>query len=164
MIVLDYLPIRIVEGKGFSKLMSIIAPEFKIPSRNTVKSRIEKSYSDKKESLIKELNLIDSVSLTSDTWTSNATKSFLTVTEHHIDKDWTLQSNVLVTREMPERHAGENLSERLKSTISEFELDGKIVSSVHDNASEKCDFDDMRCFGHTMLGNTRYCQTYFTCS
>lgn len=79
MIILDYLPIRIVEGKGFSKLMSIIAPEFKIPSRNTIKSRIEKSYSDKKESLIKELNLIDSVSLTSDTWTSNATKSFLTV-------------------------------------------------------------------------------------
>ncbi|CAG2204924.1 unnamed protein product [Mytilus edulis] len=177
MIILDYLPIRIVEGKGFSKLMSIIAPEFKIPSRNTIKSRIEKSYSDKKESLIKELNLIDSVSLTSDTWTSNATKSFLTVTEHHVDKDWNLQSNVLVTREMPERHTGENLAERLKSTISEFELDGKIVSSVHDNArnmncaSEKCDFDDMRCFGHTIqlcikpcLGNTRYCQTYFTCS
>ncbi|XP_063399690.1 E3 SUMO-protein ligase ZBED1-like [Mytilus trossulus] len=139
MIVLDYLPIRIVEGKGFSKLMSIIAPEFKIPSRNTIKSRIEKS-----------------VSITSDTWTSNATKSFLTVTEHHVDKDWNLQSNVLVTREMPERHTGENLSERLKSTISEFELDGKIVSSVHDNArnmncaSEKCDFDDMRCFGHTI--------------
>ncbi|XP_063419479.1 zinc finger BED domain-containing protein 4-like [Mytilus trossulus] len=76
--------------------------------------------------------------------------------EHHVDKDWNLQSNVLVTREMPERHTGENLAERLKSTISEFELDGKIVSSVHDNArnmncaSEKCDFDDMRCFGHTI--------------
>ncbi|CAC5419952.1 unnamed protein product [Mytilus coruscus] len=45
---------------------------------------------------------------------------------------------------MPEHHTGENLSERLKSTVSEFELDGKIVSSVHDNArnvnfaSEKC--------------------------
>ncbi|CAC5362846.1 unnamed protein product [Mytilus coruscus] len=57
---------------------------------------------------------------------------------------------------MHERHTGENLSERLKSTDSEFELDGKIVSSVHDNArnmncaSEKCDFEDMKCFVHTI--------------
>jgi hypothetical protein len=38
MIVLDYLPLCIVEGRGFTKLMKIIAPEFKIPSRNTIKS------------------------------------------------------------------------------------------------------------------------------
>ncbi len=92
MIVLDYLPIRIVEGRGFSKLMSIISPEFKIPSRNTVKSRIEKAYGDKKEKLKTELSQIDSVSLTTDTWTSNATKSFITVTEHHVDNNWSMQS------------------------------------------------------------------------
>jgi hypothetical protein len=44
MIVLDYLPLRIVEGRGFTKFITIIAPEFKIPSRNTIKSRIEKIY------------------------------------------------------------------------------------------------------------------------
>ena len=77
MIVLDYLPLRIVEGPGFTKLMTNIAPEFKIPSRKTIKSRMEKAYCDKKEKLITELDQIEYVSLTTDTWTSNSTKSFI---------------------------------------------------------------------------------------
>ena len=47
----------IVEGRGFTKLMTIFIPEFKIPSRNTIKSQIEKVYCDKKENLITETNL-----------------------------------------------------------------------------------------------------------
>jgi hypothetical protein len=113
MIVLDYLPLCIVEGRGFTKLMKIIAPEFKIPSRNTIKSRIEKVYCDKKGKLITELDQIEYVSLTTDTWTSNSTISFITVTDHHIDHKWDLQTNVLVTREMPDRHTGENLADKL---------------------------------------------------
>ena len=67
MIVLDYWPLRIVERRGFTKLITIIAPEFKIPSRNTIKSRIEKEYCDKKKK-ITELDRIEYVSLTTDTW------------------------------------------------------------------------------------------------
>jgi hypothetical protein len=37
MVVLDYMPLKLVEGKGFLNLMSILAPDYKIPSRNTVK-------------------------------------------------------------------------------------------------------------------------------
>lgn len=91
------------------------------------------------------------MSITTDTWTSNSTRSFITVTEHHIDHKWDLHSNVLVTREMPERHTGENLAENLKSTVSEFKLDGKISTTVHDNArnmicaSEKCNWDNLNC-------------------
>ena len=36
--------------------MTIFAPEFKIPSRNRIKSQIEKVYCDKKENLITELD------------------------------------------------------------------------------------------------------------
>lgn len=88
MIALGYLPLRIVEGRGFTKFMTIIAPEFKIPSRNTIKSRMEKVYCDKKEKLITELDQIEYVSLTTDMWTSNSTKCFITVIEHHIDHKW----------------------------------------------------------------------------
>lgn len=53
--------------------MTIFAPELKIPSCNTIKSRIEKVYCNKKEKLITELDQIEYVSLTTDTWTSNST-------------------------------------------------------------------------------------------
>jgi hypothetical protein len=37
MVELDYMPLKLVEGKGFLNLMSILAPDYKVPSRNTVK-------------------------------------------------------------------------------------------------------------------------------
>ena len=48
MVVLDYMPLKLVEGKGFLNLMSILAPDYKVPSRYTVKSRIEMMYCDMK--------------------------------------------------------------------------------------------------------------------
>ena len=58
---------------------------------------------------------------------------------------------------MPERHTGENISLKLQSIISEFELDGKVAISVHDNARNMeaagvmCpDWIDFGCFGHTL--------------
>jgi len=157
MVVLDYMPLKLVEGKGFLNLMSILAPDYKVPSRNTVKSRIEMMYCDRKEKFISDLKEVETVSLTTDTWTSNATKSFITVTEHHINESWNLQSNVLLTREMPERHTGENLVNKLKSAVSECNLDGKVSTVVHDNARNinsagvKCpEWDDLNCFGHTI--------------
>ncbi|CAG2240412.1 unnamed protein product [Mytilus edulis] len=129
MIILDYLPIRIVEGKGFSKLMSIIAPEFKIPSRNTIKSRIEKSYSDKKESLIKELNLIDSVSLTSDTWTSNATKSFLTVQNITLTKTG-IYSQIFALNHAWEIPAIAKLTSRARKLVGHFKHSTTITAEM----------------------------------
>ena len=38
MIVQDYMPLRIVEGSGFKNLMSLIAPEYSVLSRNTIKA------------------------------------------------------------------------------------------------------------------------------
>ena len=58
---------------------------------------------------------------------------------------------------MPERHTGENLANKLKSAVSECNLDGKVSTVVHDNArnknsvGEKCpEWDDLNCFEHTM--------------
>ena len=70
MIVLDFRPLSLVEGKGFLKLMSVVAPDYKVPIRNTIKSRIEKIYDDQKPVLVRNLEDVDSISLTTDTWTS----------------------------------------------------------------------------------------------
>jgi hypothetical protein len=48
MVILDYMPLKLVEGKGSLNLMSILAPDYKVPSRNTVTSRIEMMYWDMK--------------------------------------------------------------------------------------------------------------------
>lgn len=65
MVVFDYMPLQMVEGKGFKKLMSIVAPNYNIPYRNTKKSRIEKVYEDRKSALLGELDRVDTVALAS---------------------------------------------------------------------------------------------------
>ena len=81
---------------------------------------------------------LHSVSLTTDTWTSVATESYITVTEHHLTDNWDMKSNVLCTRTMPERHTGENIANKLRSIVSEFDLDGKIDTCVHDSCRTNC--------------------------
>ena len=73
MVVQDYMPLRIVEGSGFKNLMSLIAPEYSILSRNTIKARIDKVYDEEKSKLLVELRDVETVALTTDTWTSNST-------------------------------------------------------------------------------------------
>lgn len=93
-----------------------------------------KHYDEEKVYLVKEFGKIDSMSLTTDTWKSGATESYITVTENHINSEWEMRSNVLLTREMPERHNADNLVSKLQSCMSEFGLSDKIVTVVHDNA------------------------------
>jgi hypothetical protein len=59
--------------------MSVGAPDYKVPTRNTIKSRIEKTYDEQKAILVRNLEDVDSISLTTDTWTSHANKSYITV-------------------------------------------------------------------------------------
>ena len=54
MVVLDYIPLSIVEGDGFRNLMEIVAPDYTVPCRNTIRSRIVKRYDDEKISLTSE--------------------------------------------------------------------------------------------------------------
>ncbi|CAC5392920.1 unnamed protein product [Mytilus coruscus] len=75
MVVKDYLPLSFVEGDGFLNLMNIVAPEYKVPTRITIKSRIAKLYDEQKKRLISEISSAKSASFTTDTWTSTATES-----------------------------------------------------------------------------------------
>jgi len=156
MVVKDYVPLSIVEAEGFQKLMKTATPNYSMPSRNTIRARINKRYGDEKASLVERLKNVSGAAITTDTWTSTSCESFITVTEHHITDDWEMDANVLLTRAMPERHTGKNLANRLKECVSEFELTGKINACVHDNArnmeaaGDICEeWTDIGCFGHT---------------
>ncbi|WAR00822.1 TRA1-like protein [Mya arenaria] len=61
---------------------------YPVPTRPTVRARVEKRYADERSNLISRLEKATSVSLTTDTWTSNSTESFITVTAHYLDAEW----------------------------------------------------------------------------
>ena len=63
MIVTDYMPLSVVEGDRFLKLLNIVAPNYKVPCRNTLKARVIKRYDDDKECLIQQISNVSSASM-----------------------------------------------------------------------------------------------------
>ena len=69
-----------------------------------------------------------------------------------------MESKVLQTSEMPERHTRVNISERLKAAACEWNIaNDRLAAVVHDNAANMVlavdlvgEWDDFGCFGHTL--------------
>ena len=152
----DLRPIAIIDGTGFKKLMSLLEPDYKVPSRPHITSTCRKMYNNLKEKLLGELKS-QYVSLTTDSWTSRITDSYTTLTVHWINESWELQSKVLFTKEMSERHTGENIATFLRDACVEWNIPEKfIVAIVHDNASNmtcasrELGWESLPCVAHTL--------------
>ena len=154
----DMRPISTVDGNGFQQLLCYMEPGYKLPSRPFLTNTCHKLYCSLKEKLLEVMASPELyVAVTSDLWTSRAIESYITVTAHFINSEWKLENKVLQTKEMPERHTGENIAETLRSAIKEWKIDERRISAVvHDNASnmnlaiEKVGCGDVPCFTHTL--------------
>ena len=63
-------------------------------------------------------------------------ETYTTLTVHWINESWELQSKVLFTKEISERHTGENIAAYLKQACVYWGIPEEfIVALVHDNAS-----------------------------
>ena len=107
--------------------------------------------------LLSSLQKIRIVALPRDIWTSRAVQAYLTVTVHFITDDWLMNSEVLVTREMIERHTGVHIASSLTEIAEDWILERKIVAVVHDNALNMVlasdlleDWGDLPCFAHAL--------------
>ena len=83
-----------------------------MPSRPYIISILKKLYETEQEKL---LHLLKSkqIGFTTDIWTSSAIDPYMTVTAHFVNDDWGLESRVLETKEMAERHTGTYSSNKL---------------------------------------------------
>ena len=162
MVVDDMLPIATVEHKGFRNLISYLAPTFPIPSWRSITARVEAKYDELKAKAVQLLggDSCQGVALTTDMWTSIATKGYIGVTAHYIDPSWCLRSLVLSTEAMEKRHTAVNISQRLREISTEWKIADKVEAIVHDNAAnmvlaatlldEELDWGHVACVGHTL--------------
>ena len=131
-------------------------PGYKVPSRQHLTTTCRRLYGSLKENLLDTLSL-KYVAVTTDLWTSRATESYLTVTAHFLNSEWSLQSKVLLTQEMSERHTGKNIAERLREAVQKWTINELyIIAIVRDNARNmdiavtELGWDDVPCFAHTL--------------
>ncbi|XP_070403831.1 E3 SUMO-protein ligase ZBED1-like [Nothobranchius furzeri] len=113
----DMRPLSVVENKGFCNMIKTLEPRYAVPSRQHITDiALPNVYNEAKATVLDSLGSAEMVALMCDAWTSRATESYVTVTAHHINDEWILQSHVLQTRAMHETHTGEHIAALLKET------------------------------------------------
>ena len=157
MITKDMLPLSFVEGDGFRELMNFVEPEYRVPTRKTIVSRVEQKYEEGVKKLKMDISQSEKVAITTDSWTALTTESYTTITCHYITDDWEMKSAVLQTRSSDERHTAQNIAAQLQAAAEEWGLMDKITACIHDNASNMvlanrtiADWESVPCYTHTL--------------
>ena len=82
---MDYQPFQLVENKGFRKYTHTLNPDYVIPTRKKIVEMLEEKYVICTQEVKKQLQHIEYIAITSDIWTSDSNKSFISVNAHFID-------------------------------------------------------------------------------
>ncbi|KAK3854720.1 hypothetical protein Pcinc_038814 [Petrolisthes cinctipes] len=151
MIAKDFQPFSVVEDKGFKNYCLALNPSYVLPARKTLSQKIiPKLYDRQRESLQTELSKASAVCITSDSWTSRATSSFMAVTCHYIE-DYKMKSCLLDCFEVSERHTSENLAEELLKVAQEWKIKHKVDNAANIVKSIKLlKWTYLPCLAHTI--------------
>ncbi|XP_046973455.1 E3 SUMO-protein ligase ZBED1-like [Vanessa cardui] len=134
MIVLDMQPLQIVENEGFRKFVKTLNRDYELPSRKKVTQSLEEKYKICSSEAKEKLKEVADIAITTDIWSSDSQKSFISVTTHFI-RQGTLNSVVISTSELLENHTSLNIANSLKAILMEWQIFDKVVTIVTDNAS-----------------------------
>lgn len=97
MVVIHEYPLSIVDHIGFRSFVKSLNDDFKMISRNTLRSDVVKMFNNERGSL-KDLLVANEgrVAVTTDMWTaSNQKKGYMAVTAHFIDAKWILHNRTI---------------------------------------------------------------------
>ncbi|KZS10217.1 Uncharacterized protein APZ42_025370 [Daphnia magna] len=136
MIVMDNLPLTVLQRDVFLRLILFIAPTYNIPSyekmRDTIIPSIYARTAEVVKTVLKSCNV---VTIMLDLWSSNSMVGFMGVSCSSVTADYVPFTCFLNMKEMPSNHTAEAIQSKSECVVSDWELNGKVVRTVTDNAS-----------------------------
>ena len=138
MIIIDELSFKFVENEGFKRFvegtLTLVEPNFVIPSRTTIARDILGIYGTLKEQL-KDIFVREGyrVPLTTDTWTSIQNVNYMVLTAHFIDRDWKLHKRIINFSQI-ENHRGETIGKEVEKCLKQWGIE-RVLTLTIDNAS-----------------------------
>ncbi|KAK3221760.1 hypothetical protein Dsin_008785 [Dipteronia sinensis] len=134
MLIVDELPFRFVEKRGFHKFCHVGMPMFDVLSRIIIGRDILQMYIDMKTFLMKQFRESKvRICLTTDTWTSIQNINYMVVMAHFIDEQWYLQKRILSFTQIFD-HWGETIRKCIEQVLLNLGID-RFFTITMDNAS-----------------------------
>ena len=132
----DMRPISTVDGEGFRELIKCLDPRYQLPSRQYLSQKLIPEAKDAvRTTLLKDLATANWIAITTDMWSSLTVTSFLAITGHYANSQGDLVSCLIDCSSFHARHTSENITERLQKVLEEYQIQGKIVAAISDNAA-----------------------------
>ncbi|RLN96681.1 hypothetical protein BBJ28_00026154 [Nothophytophthora sp. Chile5] len=156
-------PASIVEDPGFLnyvKFVNSVSKEVRIPSRQTVTTRIRSNAAELRASLSLRLaakSECDYFSASSDIWTSMTAESYMSLTLHYVDENFNMNGWTLEVVSLPGKHDALSIGSALVSIFERWGLNrDKCTRFLRDGASnmkKACDDIGLRnlsCAAHSL--------------
>ena len=131
------LPLRLVDGDDFREFINYLCPQYNIPNRQKLSNTLLPAKKEILTLKIKEkLKLINYFSLSIDSWTSNATRSYIAVTGHGINSNtWILETFLLSFTPGSSKEDGKFLADTIRESLESWKIStDSIVSVTSDSA------------------------------
>jgi hypothetical protein len=135
MIIAHQYSFRMVEHKWFNILMKWMNGNYESIGRKAIKNECMKVYESERELLKKSLRNAESISLTTDLWTSNQNLQYMCLVAHYADENWVMQCRVLNFVELDPPHSGIVIAQAVFECMVEWKIEDKVMSITLDNAS-----------------------------
>jgi len=127
-------PYSTVDHPAFKEMFEPV--DYFPPCRQTISTRVLDRASHVEAELKRLLQEAPSdLSLTTDTWTSDADDSYLVVIAHLLTEGWCPRHYTIGFELLTERHTSEYLAKCILSVIAKYGVEGKVASIVTDNAA-----------------------------
>ncbi|CAH1115658.1 unnamed protein product [Psylliodes chrysocephalus] len=122
----DIQPFSVVEDTGFRDFCHALNPSYVLPSRKTLsKTLIPAKYLDTLNKTKGVVSNVESVTITTDLWSSRNNDSYMGVTGHFIDANYVVKSVLLDIFLFKGFHTSANLADELLRIVKEWDLEKK---------------------------------------
>ncbi|XP_036329417.1 zinc finger BED domain-containing protein DAYSLEEPER-like [Rhagoletis pomonella] len=131
----NMFPISFVSSEGFRDFMKLLEPGYKVPSQQSILSRLQLFYNDVREKIANDLAEVESASISVDEWTSRTQDCFLSVEAQYIDKNSELWKVTLCNEQIEDRPNVENIASAIEVVLADWNISDKTQAITHDSAS-----------------------------
>jgi hypothetical protein len=128
MVLSTFVPTSIVDAPAFREMLEIAEPQYKVPTRNTVKKYMNNTWPKLKSVIMENLASASEVHVTADNWSTRACNaSCLGVTVHFYSPlTKKRETFAIACREFASPHTGSRISALVKEIANEFGIYSKL--------------------------------------
>jgi len=152
------LPFSLVDSDAFREFVHELDPRYRIPDRHALSERLVlQRYETVKSDIQASLSKSPAHAITTDMWTSSNNFSYMGVTAHWLDDEFSIHNKCLAVRPAPGSHTADFISTELDAVLTEWSIPTATVTAVTDSgANVKKALANMAverwrpCFAHTL--------------